>query len=745
MKRILILAIFCAGVIRAQSSDPGMLTLERIFDGDEFDLKFFGPAKWLKDGTAYTTLEKTDSVAVGKDIVKYNAEDGKREILISSGMLVPEGQTKALTISNYSWSTDGKRLLVYTNTRKVWRLNTRGDYWTLDLASGKLRKLGGEAKPSTLMFAKFSPDGSSVAYVRENNLYVEDVSTGKIVQLTFDGSTTVINGTFDWVYEEEFGCRDGFRWSPDGKSIAFWQMDAAGMGVFYMLNTTDSIYSRPIPVQYPKAGERNSLCRIGVINAGGGETTWMKFEGDSRHDYYLPRMEWAGTSEAVVIRHLNRLQNTLQIMLGDAKTGSVQSILTDKDSAWIDIDDEFKVLEGGKGFLFISERDGWRHVYQVSRDGKKMTLLTPGNYDVISVLLADEKENRMYYTASPDNATQRFLFGMKMDGKGRSERLTPSKIGSHSYQVSPNLKYAIHTTSSIDEPLVIDLVTLPKHKSLRTLQENSLLRKNLQLVKRRPTEFFKVDIGGGLALDGWCIKPFDFDSTKKYPLFMYVYGEPAAQTVTDEWHYDTYLWHLMLAQQGYVVCSVDNRGTPAPRGRSWRKSIYRDLGYLGPQDEAEAVRRMRRWSFIDSNRVGIWGWSGGGASTLQAMFRYPDLYQVGMCVSPVTDQHNYDNVYTERYMGLPKDNAIDYMRAAPLTYAQNLRGHLLLVHGTGDDNVHYQNTEMLVNALIKAGKQFDMMAYPNRTHSINEGEGTTMHLRTLLTNYLKNHLPAGPK
>ena len=743
MKRFYLLFLICISGLAAQ--DRSMLTLERIYESDEFNPKFFSQSKWLKDGTGYATLEPSASSAGGRDIVKYDAEKGTRDILISSDKLIPEGKSKALSISNYTWSPDDKRLLIFTKTKKVWRYNTRGDYWTLDLASGKLRQLGGDAKPSTLMFAKFSPDGSKVAYVRENNLYSEDVVTGKITQLTFDGSATVINGTFDWVYEEEFDCRDGFRWSPDSKSVAYWQLDAEGIGVFYMINNTDSVYSKIIPVQYPKAGEKNSACRVGVVSADGGPTTWMKIDGNSRTEYYIPRMEWAGTSDAVVIRHMNRLQNTMQLMLGDAKTGDVRTILTDKDDAWIDIDDEFKVLDGGKGFLLISERDGWRHVYRISRDGQKLTLLTPGNFDVINVLLADEKDNWLYYIASPDNATQRFLFRMKMDGKGKAEKLTTAKNGWHSYDVSPNAKYAIHTFSTVDEPATIELVGLPKHKTLRVLQDNAELRKNLAELKRRPTEFFRVPNSSGLPLDGWMIKPFDFDSTKKYPLFIFVYGEPAAQTVMDKWGYDDYLWHQMLAQQGYIVCSIDNRGTPAPRGRQWRKSVYRNLGYLGPQDQADALKGMRKWNFVDSSRVGIWGWSGGGASTLQAMFRYPELYHVGMCVSPVTDQHNYDNIYTERYMGLPNDNKADFIRASPLTYVQNLQGHLLLVHGTGDDNVHYQNTEMLINALIKAGKQFDMMAYPNRTHAISEGEGTSIHLRNLLTRFLKTHLPAGPK
>jgi dipeptidyl-peptidase-4 len=748
---ISIFFLFCAFPLSAQTSDSTLLTLERIFSSDEFSPKFFGPARWLSDGNGYTTLEPSASASGGRDIVRYDVEKGTREVLVAVEKLIPEGAAKPLRLNNYQWSPDAKSLLIFTNTKKVWRINTRGDYWILNLGTWKLRKIGGNAPASSLMFAKFSPDGRKVGYVSEHNIFVEDIETGQIKQLTTDGSNTMINGTFDWVYEEEFECRDGFRWSPDSKSIAYWQLDASGIGVFYMINNTDSVYSKIIPVQYPKAGEKNSACRVGVVSAEGGATTWMDVPGDPR-DNYIPRMEWSGTSDAIVMRHLNRLQNEMQIMLGDIHTGKVQTILTDRDSAWVDVwldfnnlDNEFKVLEGGKGFLFFSERDGWRHVYQVSRDGKKLTSLTPGNFDVIKVLQANEKDNMLYYVASPDNATQRFLFRVKMDGKGKAERLTAAKEGTHNYQISPNSKWAIHSYSSMESPIVYELVQLPNHKTVRTLEANDNLRKKLAAIKKHPAEFFKVNIGNGLELDGWRIKPFDFDSTKRYPLFIAVYGEPAAQTVTDSWGYDDYLWNVMLAQQGYIVCSVDNRGTPAPRGREWRKCIYKQLGYLGPIDEAAAVRVMRQWKYVDSTRVGIWGWSGGAASTLQAMFRFPELYQTGMAVAPVTDQHYYDNIYTERYMSLPKENEEGYKKSAPITYANGLKGNLLLVHGTGDDNVHFQNSERLVNALIAANKTFTFMPYPNRTHGIYEGEGTTMHLRSLLTRYLKEHLPAGPR
>jgi dipeptidyl-peptidase 4 len=741
---VLSLLVVCApSAVQGQAPSPSVLTLDRIFSARDFTPESFGPARWLKGGASYTTVERSPEGA-GRDLVLYETASGRRQVLVPASRLVPDGASRPMEIADYSWSPDGSLLLVFTNTARVWRTNSRGDYWVVDLATWRLRRLGGDAKRSTLMFAKFSPDGRRVGYVRENNLYIEDLSSGAIVQLTRDGSHTVVNGTFDWVYEEELGLRDGWRWSPDGQAIAFWQLDAEGVRDFTLINNTGSLYPTLTTFPYPKAGETNSASRVGIVGARGGAVRWLDVPGDPRNQY-IARMEWAANSNEVVLQRLNRLQNAIDVMIGDARTGRVSTVLTERDEAWVDVTDDFRWVDQGRRFVWVSERDGWRHVYLVDRASGRAAVVTPGAFDVIAVEEVDEAGGWVYFLASPDDPTQQYLFRARLDGQGPAERLTPqSEPGTHGYQLSPDGRWAIHTHSRFDDPPTTDLVRLPAHAAVRTLAGNAALRAKVAALARKPTEFFRVEIGAGVQLDGWCIKPPDMQPDRRYPLFVYVYGEPAAQTVVDRWGGNTYLWHLLLAQHGYVVVSVDNRGTPAPRGRAWRKSIYRQVGILASEDQAAAVRAMASWPFIDAARVGVWGWSGGGQMTLNAMFRHPDLYKTGMAVAFVSDQRLYDTIYQERFMARPQDNPDGYRLGSPITFAGHLAGNLLIVHGTGDDNVHYQSTEMLIDALVKARKRFTMMAYPNRSHGIFEGENTTIHLYDLLTSYLEQHLAPGP-
>jgi len=665
---------------------------------------------------------------------------------VPAARLVPEGREEPLGIDDYQWSQDGRHLLVFTNTRRVWRINSRGDYWVLDLQSGKLRQLGHDLEGTRFMFAKFSPDGTRVGYVHLNDIYVEDVDSGARTRLTHDGSETIINGTFDWVYEEEFGLRDGFRWSPDGERIAYWQLDAEGVGVFHLIDFTAGLYSEIIPVQYPKVGTTNSACRVGTVSSAGGETTWVQLEGDPRNNY-VARMEWAASSDELALQYLNRLQNTNQLMLADVATGEARTVLTERDEAWLDPVDDLVWIDGGEDFTWVSERNGWRHAFLVSRDGTQATEITPGPYDVVSILDIDEERGWLHFIGSLEDPKQRFLYRIRLDGSGEPERLTPAdQPGTHSYQVSPSASWAIHTYSAFGRPPTIDLVRLPAHESVRALVDNAEMVARVEALDRGEADFFRVDVGGGVLLDGYYMLPPDFDPARKYPLLFYVYGEPWGQTVTDAWGGGYYLWHLLLTQRGYVVMSVDNRGTPAPRGRAWRKCIYGEIGVIASADQAAALRAIsERWSWVDRERIGIWGWSGGGSMTLNMLFRHPDLYHTGMSIAPVPNQLYYDTIYQERYMGLPDENAEGYRRGSPVTYADGLEGNLLLMHGTGDDNCHYQGTEELIDALIAANKPFTMMAYPNRSHSIREGPGTRRHLYELLTRYLEENLAAGPR
>ncbi len=720
------------------------LTLEQLFASADFFGDRFGPAQWL-DGGRYTTLEPSRSARGGMDLVAYQAATGDREVLVPASDLLPDGVRTPLEVEGYSWSEDGRKLLIFTNTRRVWRTNTRGDYWVLDRETGRLGQLGTFAPEATLMFAKFSADGTRVAYVQANDIYVEDLATGSVTRLTHDGSRTTINGTFDWVYEEEFSLQDGFRWSPDGTRIAYWQLDATGVRDFLLINNTDSLYSFTIPIQYPKAGTTNSAARIGVVPAAGGETVWMELEGDPRN-HYPARMEWAASSREVVIQYLNRLQNRLSLLLGDAPTGAVDTILAERDEAWLDVVDDLVWMEEGAAFTWISERDGWRRAYRVSRDGADVTPLTPAQTDVQRVLLVDDEEGWLYYMASPEDPKTSYLHRVPLDGAPeRVRRLSPEEaVGTHDYQMAPGGQWAVHTHSTFDSPPVIDLVTLPRHRVVRTLVSNDPLRSRVSEVRSTEAEFFRVDIGDGVTLDGWMMKPADFDPGRRYPVLTFVYGEPASQTVRNAWTGHSMLWHHYLTQQGYVVVSLDPRGTPAPRGREWRKIVYGEIGTHASHDVAMGVRELLdRHDFLDPARVAIWGWSGGGSQTLNSMFRYPEIFGTGMAVAPVPDQRYYDTVYQERYMGLPRENAEGYAKGSPITYAHQLEGNLLLVHGTGDDNVHYQGTEALINRLVQAGKPFDMMAYPNRSHGIYEGAGTTLHVYSLLTRYLTDHVPGG--
>ncbi|MEW6511657.1 MAG: S9 family peptidase [Bacteroidota bacterium] len=727
----------------SQHADSSLLSIDRIFESREFIPQRFGPARWIDGGAGYTTLERSATAGGGRDIVRHDSRTGKRDVLIPAEWLIPKGGTSPLYVENYQWSADTTRLLIYTNSRRVWRHNTRGDYWVFRAADRSLRKAGGDAEPSTLMFAKFSPDGRKVAYIRGNNIYVEDVTTGIITQLTYDGSRTIINGTFDWVYEEEFDLRDGFRWSPDGSRIAYWQLDASGVRDFYLINNTDSLYSFVTPIQYPKAGETLSACRVGVIPAVGGATSWFFPPGDRRNNY-IARMDWAGNSTEIVFQYFNRLQNTNRLMLGDVRTGTLKTILADQDSTWVEVVDSVHWLKNGSEFTWLSEQDGWTHLSIYSRAGERLRVLTQESFDVIKVASIDTANGWVYYIASPSDAGQRYLYRLRLDGKGSPERLTPqSEPGTHSYDISPNGRWAIHTYSRFGTPPVVDFVNLPSHAVQKVLVENAGLRRSVSRLRHGDASFFRVDIGGDINLDGWKMLPPSFDESKRYPLLVYVYGEPAGQTVLDSWGGRRYLWHLMLSQQGYIVLSIDNRGTPAPRGRAWRKAVYRQVGILASQDQAAALRQVRQWPYVDSTRIAVWGWSGGGSMTLNMMFRHPDLVQTGMAVAPVPDERLYDAIYQERYMGLPDQNVEGYRLGSPITFADSLRGNLLIVHGTGDDNVHYQGTERLVNALVKANKQFTMMSYPNRTHGINEGPNTTRHLYTLLTRFLMEHVEAG--
>jgi len=702
--------------------------------------------KWAREGSSYFKVEKNE-------IIRYTLPENTPEVIITKKQLTPEGSSSALKFNYFSFSDDEQKLLIFTNTKRVWRLNTKGDYWVLDRTAGTFTQLGKSLPASSLMFAKFSPDGKSVAYVSGNNLYVEDLATHLIKPLTTDGTVTLINGTFDWVYEEEFFCRDGFRWSPDSKSIAYWQLDAGNIRKFYMINNTDSIYSQVIPIEYPKVGEDPSSCKIGVVSIENGLTTWMDIPGDPVQ-HYIVRLEFIPGTEKLLLQQLNRKQNHSKLFMADAKTGNAQLLNEETDEAWVelfqpgnpytvDYTNSFNFVDKDRSIIWSSEKDGWRHLYEVYLDGSPERLITRGKYDVIDLKFIDPATHDIYFMASPDNATQKYLYRVDADDPGKPELLSPEILkGTHDYSFSGDGKYAFHSFSNYYTQPSKELIALPDHKPLF---ENESVVLNLDSLKETPkVEFFTIRTKDKVELDGWMAKPTDFDPKKRYPVVFFVYTEPASTTVTDTYGIsENGLYGGDMAEDGYIYISLDNRGTPAPKGREWRKSIYRQIGQLNIRDQAMAAEEILKWDFIDPERVAVWGWSGGGSATLNLMFQYPQIYKTGIAIASVSSLLTYDNIYQERYMGLPQENPEDFENGSPLKYARNLEGNLLIIHGTGDDNVHYQNAEMLLNELVKHNKQFQFMPYPNRTHGIYEGEGTLLHLSTLYTDFLKSNCPPG--
>jgi len=736
-------------------------TLKSVFSNGPFHVKSPSESRWLDGGDRYTILEPSALNPAASDLVAYDTATGKRTVLIAASKLIPAGATKPMSIDNYTWSADKESILIFSNAQKVWRQRTRGDYWLLRLADGKLTRIGASGPKeatadASMMFAKLSPDSKAVAWVSHNNLYVEDLATQSVRQLTSDGSADIINGTTDWVTEEELSLRDAFRWSPDSQSIAYLQFDQSGVGEYTLINDTRAPYPETMLYKYPHPGGTNSSVRVGVLSATGGATRWINLPGDPRN-HYIPRMDWAPNpagsikSDTLILEYLNRKQNDNQVYLANAATGEAKMLFEDTDPAWVDIVDKFEWLTpkaAGKSsqqnLVWLSEKDGWRHAYLVSRTTGELRLITNFPGDVVEEVALDEAGGYFYFIASPSNPIQRFLYRSRIDGKGTPERVTPQDLGGmHNYDISPNGKWAIHSWSSATRPPSDELVELPTHKLVRSMIDNNQLVATLNAIDPIPVEFTETKVSGDVTLSTFIVKPTNFDPQKKYPMLVYVYSEPAGATVNDSW---AYTMDKIMAREGYVVVSFDNQGTPEPKGRDWRKCIYGDIGVRSSKQQDEAITEFtRQHSWIDPARIGMWGHSGGGSATLNQMFRYPGHVAAGVAIAPMADQLLYDTIYQERYMGLPADNAKGYHDGSPINFAQGLTGHLLIIHGSGDDNVHFQGTEMLVDKLVAAGKPFEFMDYPNRTHALSEGQGTLLHRFTLQMHYFEEYVPPGPR
>ncbi len=597
-----------------------------------------------------------------------------------------------------------------------------------------------DATPSDLEKPKpqsmVSPDGKSRLEFRNGNLFVLDLASGKQTQLT----------------DAESGRDVSFndpQWSPDSKHIAFTEMDDSHVKRRSMLVPTDPSYPEVREVAFARVGEAITALRVCIVDVEGKKPQWLPLESQEE-GFYLSRVEWAVDSGDLLIERLSRFRDKREFFLA-AIDGSIKTIFQETDPAWV-VASQGKNsgliwIRGGQAFIVISEKDGWRHAYLYSRDGKEISMLTPGEYDIIDRSVVDESAGWFYFYASPDNATEKYLYRVPLDGSGTLERITPQdQRGTHDYVFSPNAKWAFHTFSSFDAPPVVELVEIENHRVVKVLEANEQLQKKAQSVISRPTEFLQLDIGQGVTMDAWMIKPRDFDETKKYPVFIYVYGEPHAQTVLNQWGAAQSHFLRVIADLGYLTVSIDNRGTPAPKGAAWRRCIFGSLGPLSTEEQAAGLKELGRVrSYVDLSRVGIWGWSGGGSNTLNAMFRKPDDYHVGIAVVPKPQPHLYNAWFQEIFMRDREVNPDGYQKSAPLNFADGLKGKLLIVTGSGETNTHIQIIEGLVDRLIELGKPFDYMVYPNRDHGLREGLGTLVHVRMLIARYLLEHLPPGPK
>ena len=707
---------------------------------------------WNENETGYYSIKNNNIVLV--------STRGKEDKIILSST-----QINNIKIESFSFSQSKNKILLFTKSVKVWRYNTRGDYWVYDFNKNQVQKLGREMSSSSLMFAKFSPDENFVGYVSKEksesgfrnsstsvNIYLENLENREIKKLTSsNGTKKLINGTFDWVYEEEFGCRDGFIFSEDGSRIAFWQIDANQVRDFYMINNTDSIYSYTIPVEYPKVGEDLTPARIGVINLIDEKITWMKVPGE-QNKFYLPRMTWIPGRNDLMIQQLNRKQNHSKIYIANSNNGETELLMEEKDDAWVDLRSSWpyqvqagwKFINEGKEFLYTTEKDGWSHIYRFNISSKSEYLVTKGDYDVVKPLAYDERNEIVYFIASPENPTERYLYKTSAKGNGSLIRVTPNVLeGSHNYQISTKAKYAFHSFSNYFTRPMQAIITLPNHKFIND-DQNMIKKFDASKKEDHPLEFFQITTVDDVTMEGWIVKPKNLNKNKKYPVLFYFYSEPAGQTGVNRYGAgNNGLYDGNLGDDGYVYVTFDGRGTPSPKGRAWRKAIYRNIGRINVRDMAMGAKAVfEKYDFIDTSRVAVHGWSGGGTATLNCLFQYPEIFHTGIAVAAVANQLTYDNIYQERYMGDPKESYQDYVDGSPIKYAKNLEGNLLYIHGTGDDNVHYQNAEMLANELIKHKKVFYMLSYPNRSHGIREDDAYP-HVRLMFTDFLRKNCPPG--
>lgn len=721
--RILNIAFVMLFSTGAFAQNKKKVSLEDVFKSNTFSAKSVYGINWMNDGQYYSSLVRKANASL---VVKINVATGNEEQILIDGAKI------GVDFSSYSFNSDETKALIASSTEKIYRRSSKSIYHLVNLATGEAQLLVNGEK---IMYASLSPDNDKVAYVKDNNLYFVELASNKITQVTQDGKwNQIINGSADWVYEEEFSMAQAFDWSPDGKKLAFIRFDENEVPEFNM-QTWGALYPQDYRFKYPKAGEKNAEVSIHIYDLISQKT--INVDSGDEKDIYLPRIYWTSSSTTLAYLRLNRLQNQLDLFSANTATGESKLILQEKSDTYVDLNynDNLYFLNDNKGFIRTSEQDGFKHIYHHDENGKLIRQVTSGKWEVSSMVGVDQKGKKIYFISTEASPMERNLYVINMDGKGK-KILTAAK-GTHSVNMSKDFKYYIGYHSDANSPSKVTL-NQASGKQLQVLEDNQTLIDKLKNFAFSEKEFFDFNTVEGTSLNAYMIKPTDFDPAKKYPVLMYVYGGPGSQNVTNSWGGTRDFWHHHLAAEGYIVVCVDNRGTGA-RGRDFKHSTYANLGKIEVEDQIAGAKHLGTLPYIDKARIGIWGWSYGGYMSSLSLMIGNDVFKSAIAVAPVTTWRYYDTIYTERYLQTPQGNAAGYDDNSPLTHVNKLKGNLLLIHGTGDDNVHFQNAVDLVDALIKADKQFDSFYYPNRNHGISGGN-TSWHLYNMMTDFIKNKL-----
>ena len=722
MKNFFFLLLVITATLTAQKKE---ITLEDIWTYGTFKTEGLNSFQSMQNGDYYTILNfNRETKTTSLDKYDYRTLDKVKTLLDSKNI------NEISHFKNYKFSNDETKLILGADSERIYRRSSRGNYYVYFLESKEIQPIS----ENKIQEPTFSPDGNKVAYVYNNNIYIKNLINNGTIQVTFDGEKNkIINGITDWVYEEEFHVVRAFDWNSNSDKLAFLRFDESDVPEFSMDIYGKDLYPTQQVFKYPKAGENNSIVSLHIFNLQTKKSSQVNLR--EKAQYYIPRIQWTNNSNALSVTTLNRHQNNLNLLLVNGKTLESYLLHNEKDDAYVEVTDDLTFLKDNS-FIWTSENDGYKHIYHYNASGKLLNQVTKGNWEVTKYYGYDKETKRIFYQSVQDGSTNRTIYSVKLNGKDKKRLST--NTGTNNAAFSNSFNYYINTYSDAGTPYVYTLNESKTGKRLKEIKNNKNLSEKLENYNMSPKEFFTLKTDNG-EFNAWMIKPSNFDPNKKYPLFMYQYSGPGSQSVSNRWNGSNDYWHQMLAQKGYIIACVDGRGTGF-KGRDFKKSTYLNLVKYETIDQIDAAKELGKLPYINENRIGIWGWSFGGHMSTNCLLKGADVFKMAIAVAPVTSWRFYDTVYTERFLRTPQENPAGYDENSPINYAEKLKGAYLLVHGTGDDNVHVQNTMRMKNALIEANKQFDSETYPDRAHGIRGGKNTRLHLYNKMTNFIDKHL-----